>query len=102
MEHGKTATRIKNPEVNDYVFKGWYLNGQLYDFNTPVTSDITLVAQWVTKTSNSSGGGTTTKKDDGKTVQSGKTFDGGIALYVGLSVLSVTGSAWVITKKKRG
>lgn len=102
VEHGKTATRIKNPEVNDYVFKGWYLNGQLYDFNTPVTSDITLVAQWVTKTSNSSGGGTTTKKDDGKTVQSGKTFDGGIALYVGLSVLSVTGSAWVITKKKRG
>ena len=102
VEHGKTATRIKNPEVNDYVFKGWYLNGQLYDFNTPVTSDITLVAQWVTKTSNSSGGGTTTKKDDGKTVQSGKTFDGGIALYVGLSVLSATGSALVITKKKRG
>ena len=102
VEHGKTAERIKNPEVNDYVFKGWYLNGQLYDFNTPVTSDITLVAQWVTKTSNSSGGGTTTKKDNGKTVQSGKTFDGGIALYVGLSVLSVTGSAWVITKKKRG
>ena len=104
VEHGKTATRIKTPETNDYVFKGWYLNGQLYDFNTPVTSDITLVAQWVTKTpsSNPSTPTKTETKDNGKVVQSGKTFDGGIALYVGLSVLSVTGSAWVITKKKRG
>lgn len=42
----------------------------------------------------------TTKKDDGKKVESGKTFDAGIALYVGLSVLSVTGGALVIGKKK--
>ena len=42
----------------------------------------------------------TTKKDDGKKVKSGKTFDAGIALYVGLSVLSVTGGALVIGKKK--
>ncbi len=42
----------------------------------------------------------TTKKDNGKTVKSGKTFDAGIALYVGLSVLSVTGGALVIGKKK--
>ena len=42
----------------------------------------------------------TTKKDDGKKVESGKTFDAGIAMYVGLSVLSVTGGALVIGKKK--
>lgn len=42
----------------------------------------------------------TTKKDNGKKVESGKTFDAGIALYVGLSVLSVTGGALVIGKKK--
>lgn len=40
------------------------------------------------------------KKDDGKKVESGKTFDAGVAMYVGLSVLSVTGGALVIGKKK--
>lgn len=103
VEHGSTATKPGNPHRNDYTFKGWYLDGKKFDFSTPITGDITLVARWATKTS---GGGSsssdTTTKDNGKTVQSGKTFDGGIALYVGLSVLSATGSAWVITKKKRG
>lgn len=51
------------------------------------------------------GGGSTTTTDDttktdGKKVESGKTFDAGIAMYVGLSVLSVTGGALVIGKKK--
>lgn len=41
-----------------------------------------------------------TTTDTGKKVESGRTFDGGIALYVGLSVLSLTGSALVIRKKK--
>lgn len=48
------------------------------------------------------GGSTTTDttKNDGKKVESGKTFDAGIAMYVGLSVLSVTGGVLVIGKKK--
>ena len=103
VEHGSTATKPGNPHRNDYTFKGWYLDGKKFDFSTPITGDITLVARWATKTSGgSSGSSDTTTKDNGKTVQSGKTFDGGIALYVGLSVLSATGSALVITKKKRG
>lgn len=42
------------------------------------------------------------KKDDGKKpgVDSAKTFDAGIAMYVGMSLLSVAGSAVVIGKKK--
>ena len=103
VEHGSTATKPGNPHRNDYTFKGWYLDGKKFDFSTPITGDITLVARWATKTSGGSNGSSdTTTKDNGKTVQSGKTFDGGIALYVGLSVLSATGSALVITKKKRG
>lgn len=103
VEHGSTATKPRNPHRNDYTFKGWYLDGKKFDFSTPITGDITLVARWATKTSGGSNGSSdTTAKDNGKTVQSGKTFDGGIALYVGLSVLSATGSALVITKKKRG
>ena len=103
VEHGSTATKPGNPHRNDYTSKGWYLDGKKFDFSTPITGDITLVARWATKTSGGSNGSSdTTTKDNGKTVQSGKTFDGGIALYVGLSVLSATGSALVITKKKRG
>ena len=103
VKHGDTADKPGNPRRNGYVFKGWYLDGQKFDFSTPITGDITLTARWATKTSGGSNSSSdTTTKDNGKTVQSGKTFDGGIALYVGLSVLSATGSALVITKKKRG
>lgn len=39
-------------------------------------------------------------KDEGKKVESGKTFDAGIALYVGLGILSLTGSAAAIYKRR--
>ena len=90
VEHGSTATKPGNPHRNDYTFKGWYLDGKKFDFSTPITGDITLVARWATKTSGGSNGSSdTTTKDNGKTVQSGKTFDGGIALYVGLSAVCI-------------
>ncbi len=34
------------PYVEFYIFNGWYLNDELYDFSTPVTSSFTLVAKW--------------------------------------------------------
>lgn len=36
----------KNPTRQGYEFVDWYLNNKKYDFNTNVTSDIILVAQW--------------------------------------------------------
>ena len=44
-ENGK----IKEPEEptkEGYVFVGWYLDGELYDFDEPVTGDIELEARW--------------------------------------------------------
>ena len=35
-------------------------------------------------------------------VQSGKTGDAGIALYAGMSLLSLTGGAWIVGKKRSG
>ena len=32
------------PTYAGYVFKGWYLDGEAYDFGTPVTDDLTLTA----------------------------------------------------------
>lgn len=58
-------------------------------------SDGTLIAFKYTP-ANSSGGTTTTKPG----MDSAKTFDAGIAMYVGMSLLSVAGGAVVIGKKK--
>lgn len=44
---------------------------------------------------------TDTKKDDGKTVKSGQTGDAGVTLYVGMGLLSLTGGALVLGKKKK-
>ena len=43
---GAKATKPSTPARNGYIFVNWTLNGKTYDFNTPVTSNITLVAQW--------------------------------------------------------
>ena len=43
---GDTVDKPKNPTKKGYDFKGWYLDGKRYDFATPVTKDITLVAEF--------------------------------------------------------
>ncbi len=40
------ATKPADPTRDNYLFKGWFLNGELFDFNTAITSNITLVAEW--------------------------------------------------------
>lgn len=41
------------------------------------------------------------KKTDGKTIQSGKTGDPGVALYAAMALLSLTGGAWTVGRKRR-
>ena len=47
---GTKATQPSEPERQGYVFKGWYLDdgtfNNLYDFESSVTSDLTLYAKW--------------------------------------------------------
>lgn len=46
-----TAYKPSNPRKSNATFVGWYYNGRLFDFNTPITSDIRLEAYyWETKT----------------------------------------------------
>ena len=42
---GKSG-EIPDTDRNGYTFDGWYLDGKLYDLSTPVTDNITLVANW--------------------------------------------------------
>lgn len=43
---------MPTPSAEDYIFAGWYTDPGLtteFDFNTSVTSDITLYAKWVSR-----------------------------------------------------
>ncbi|MBO4823264.1 MAG: leucine-rich repeat protein [Clostridia bacterium] len=40
------AVAPATPTKAGYVFKGWFIGDDEYDFDTPVTGDITLTAQW--------------------------------------------------------
>ena len=44
-----TATDPKAPTKTGYTFVEWQLDGAKYEFSTPVTKDITLVAKWKKK-----------------------------------------------------
>ena len=51
MEYGLTATKPADPTLKGYTFAFWYLgedeqNATAYDFDTPVTENITLTAKW--------------------------------------------------------
>lgn len=48
VKHGGTAIYVE-PYRYGYTFLGWYLNGKKYDFKTPVTEKITLIAKWEKK-----------------------------------------------------
>lgn len=43
---GDKATEPEDPTRDGYDFAGWYSGEVKYDFDTPVTEDITLVARW--------------------------------------------------------
>ena len=49
VENGKTASKPADPVKTGYIFLGWTLNGEPFDFSTPVTADITLKASWTTE-----------------------------------------------------
>lgn len=43
---GDTVTKPTDPTADGYTFLGWYVDGEEYDFNTPVKDDITITAEW--------------------------------------------------------
>ena len=51
IDENKCATEPKSPTRNEddigtYSFHEWQLEGVAFDFNTPITKDITLKADW--------------------------------------------------------
>jgi len=97
---GSTIT-LPAPTRSGYTFAGWYDDTTKVDAEYKAENNITLTAKW---TSTSSGGyyyyqpTTDTKTTDTK--GSPKTFDAGIALYVGMALTSAAGVAFVGKKRE--
>lgn len=54
IKENEKAVKPKNPSnfIEDnvlYKFKGWYIGEEEYDFNLPITGDLTLTAKWDTE-----------------------------------------------------
>lgn len=47
LESGQLVVKPEDPVKEGFTFNGWQINGVNYDFNQPVTSDITISAVWV-------------------------------------------------------
>ena len=98
----KVAKPTDDPTKSGYTFIGWKDADDAYDFSKPVIAPLTLTAKW--EKVPSSGGyyyyqpTTDTKTTDTK--GSPKTFDAGIALYVGMALTSAAGVAFVGKKRE--
>ena len=99
---GKLAT-LPTPTRSGYRFNGWYtavIGGKKITTSYQFTADTTVYAHWTKKTpSGSSGSGS----NSGTTIiQSAKTADIGVMIYGMTALLSLTGGAWVVNKKRKG
>ena len=46
VKKGNTAHEPSEPKKEGYIFSNWYYNGEIFDFSTPVTNNMTLIAGW--------------------------------------------------------
>ena len=46
VEDGKKVATPTEPTKGNYIFRGWFLGDTEFNFNTPITGNITLIAQW--------------------------------------------------------
>ena len=46
VKENESITELKAPEKENYLFLGWYIGEEKFDFKTLITKDITLVAKY--------------------------------------------------------
>ncbi len=47
VKENESIEKPANPKKDGYTFAGWYYYDELFDFDTKIKEDITLVAKWV-------------------------------------------------------
>lgn len=68
IESGSVISKPADPVLEGYNFLGWYdsnVNGKLWDFTAPVTTDITLYAAWEQINNGGSDSGNNSGSDNG-------------------------------------
>lgn len=115
VDENGLVKRPSDPTRDGYKFVGWLLNGKDYDFNTPVSGNLTLTAKWekvnnTTNTNNdnkkpnnnkNNNNNNNNKKDDTIEVSSIKLSKSSLSLKVGEnSTLTVTINPSNATDKK--
>ena len=97
---GSPAEKPADPTKPNLVFQYWYEAGTggsaAWDFSTPVTRPLHLLAKWEEKPQT---GGYYYAPPAEQPIQAPKTADPGVALYAALSLLSLTGLTCA-TKKR--
>ena len=97
---GDPAEKPADPTKPNLVFQYWYEAGTdgsaAWDFSTPVTRPLHLLAKWEEKPQT---GGYYYAPPAEQPIQAPKTADPGVALYAALSLLSLTGLTCA-TKKR--
>ena len=46
VKEGETVARPEDPERPGFTFLGWFCGNEEFDFNTPITQSITIIAKW--------------------------------------------------------
>jgi len=46
VRHGDTAAKPDDPVRTGFNFIGWFMGSEVFDFNTAITDNTTLIAQW--------------------------------------------------------
>lgn len=97
VNYGDVVTKPNDPTKNHYTFNYWSYGGAEYDFTTPVTSDMTLTANFTRNTV------TVTWDSDGGSTISPTTLNGGDTLGSVLTSMPVsTKSGYNLTAWKVG
>ena len=98
---GDPAEKPADPTKPNLVFQYWYEAGTdgsaAWDFSTPVTRPLHLLAKWEEKPQT---GGYYYAPPAEQPIQAPKTADPGVALYAALSLLSLTGMVALNGKKR--
>ena len=99
---GDPAEKPADPTKPNLVFQYWYEAGTdgsaAWDFSTPVTRPLHLLAKWEEKPQ--TGGYYYYAPPAEQPIEAPKTADPGVALYAALSILSLTGMVALNGKKR--
>ena len=49
IEQGKLIIQPAEPTKEGFIFNGWYLGGNKFDFNSPINENIVLISEWSIK-----------------------------------------------------